>query len=111
MIFQRDINWRHGSFLEPQHFQLLELRRRLEAGFLTNALSPYAYGFTDLQINETSLLSHFLEILKLDLLLPDGRHLIYPDNLDIKAGSFREAFDLTQDQLMVYLATPFFQLS
>ncbi|MDR1608889.1 MAG: type VI secretion system baseplate subunit TssK, partial [Deltaproteobacteria bacterium] len=40
-----------------------------------------------------------------------GRHLIYPDNLDIKAGSFREAFDLTQDQLMVYLATPFFQLS
>ncbi|MDR1872147.1 MAG: type VI secretion system baseplate subunit TssK [Deltaproteobacteria bacterium] len=111
MPFNRDIRWRQGSFLEPQHFQLIDLRRRYENSFLANALRPYAWGLVDFSLNPISLGSHFLEIVKLDLLLPDGRHLKFPENLEIKTGSFKEAFGPGVERLMVYLATPHFFLA
>ncbi|MDR2422837.1 MAG: type VI secretion system baseplate subunit TssK [Deltaproteobacteria bacterium] len=110
-MFQRDIRWRQGSFLEPQHFQLLDLRRRVDNSFLANSLKPHAWGFRELKINEASLLSHFFEIVKMDLWLPDGRRLLFPENAEILAGSFREAFGPAEDRLTVYLSVPHFLLS
>jgi type VI secretion system protein ImpJ len=111
MIFNRDIRWRQGSFLEPQHFQMMDLRRRLELSFLSGALFPHAWGLANLQINETALLGGFLEVQKLDLWLADGRRLIFPDNLVILGGSFREAWKPAAETLQVGLFAPHFYLA
>ncbi|MDR0548087.1 MAG: type VI secretion system baseplate subunit TssK [Deltaproteobacteria bacterium] len=111
MTFQRDIHWRQGSFLEPQHFQLIDYQRRFELSRALNALHPYPFGLLDLKINETSLVSHFFEIVRLELLTSDGRFLRFPDNVEIAASSFRDSFGPTEEKLAVSLALPRYSLA
>ena len=89
MAFERDIYWRQGTFLEPQHFQLQDLKRRADLEHLSTSLRPYAWGLTSLEINETPLLSGLFEVTRLDMWLPGGRRLLFPGNLDLRASDYR----------------------
>jgi type VI secretion system protein ImpJ len=111
MSFYRHIFWQQGTFLEPQHFQLLELQRRNELSFLLGALQPYPWGLAELVIDREALSNFTFQILKLDLWMPDGRRLIHPGNLQMAARSFLKAWTNTDAPLEVYLAVPVFSLT
>ncbi|MDR1165179.1 MAG: type VI secretion system baseplate subunit TssK [Deltaproteobacteria bacterium] len=108
MTFTRPIFWRQGSFLEPQHFQLLEARWREDLGFALSSLFPWPWGVSALRINEEALSSFTLEILELDLFLPWGQRLLYPENLTLQSRSFRKAWANADEILEVSLAVPAF---
>ncbi|MDR2354201.1 MAG: type VI secretion system baseplate subunit TssK [Deltaproteobacteria bacterium] len=111
MTHFRPIFWRQGSFLEPQHFQLLEIQRREELSFILASLHPWPWGLSSLRLNEDALANFTLEILNLDLFLPWGAHLIFPYNLQIPTRSFRKAWQNPDEILTVYLAIPDFSLT
>ncbi|MDR2611352.1 MAG: type VI secretion system baseplate subunit TssK [Deltaproteobacteria bacterium] len=108
MDYDRPIFWQQGTFLEPQHFQLLEYQRRADLSFILEALHPWPWGFSDLRINEDALASFTLEILEMDLLLPGGYRLTVPGNAQVPPASFRKAWTNPDELLEVCLAAPAF---
>ena len=36
--------WEHGTLLQPQHFQLLEMSRATDCALLASLSSPYPWG-------------------------------------------------------------------
>jgi type VI secretion system protein ImpJ len=106
MSFQRPIFWQQGTFLEPQHFQLLDIQRRDELTALLDALHPYPWGLTDLEINQQALANLTFEVLKLELWLPEACRLTLPGNLQLSPRSFSQAWPNSDEPLMVYLAVP-----
>ncbi|MDR3153505.1 MAG: type VI secretion system baseplate subunit TssK [Deltaproteobacteria bacterium] len=110
MIHKRPIFWQQGTFLEPQHFQLLEYQRRADLSFILEALHPWPWGFSSLKFNEDALASFTLEILEMDLWLPGGYRLIVPGNVQAPAASFRKAWTNPDELLEVCLAVPEFSL-
>jgi type VI secretion system protein ImpJ len=111
MSFNRHIFWQQGTFLEPQHFQLLELQRRNELAFLLGALQPYPWGLAELVIDREALANFTFQVLKLDLWMPDGRRLILPGNLQLPSRSFLKAWTNTDTPLEVFLSVPVFSLT
>ena len=97
--------------MEPQHFQLQDLRRRPDLEYLIANLRPNAWGLTSLAINETPLLSGLFEVTNLDMWLPDGRRLLFPGNADLRAADFRADWTNHEERLTAYLAVPHFHLS
>jgi type VI secretion system protein ImpJ len=108
MTYNRPIFWQQGTFLEPQHFQLLDYQRRADLSFILEALHPWPWGFTALRLNEDALASFTLEILEMDLWLPGGYRLVVPGNAQVPPMSFRKAWANPDELLEVYLAAPVF---
>ncbi|MDR1312457.1 MAG: type VI secretion system baseplate subunit TssK [Deltaproteobacteria bacterium] len=108
MFYNRPIFWQQGTFLTPQHFQLLEYQRRAELSFILEALHPWPWGFSALKLNEDALASFTLEIMEMDLWLPGGFRLVVPGNAQVPASSFRKAWTNPDELLEVYLAAPDF---
>ncbi|MDR1041857.1 MAG: type VI secretion system baseplate subunit TssK [Deltaproteobacteria bacterium] len=104
MIYNRPIFWQQGTFLEPQHFQLLEYQRRADLSFILEALHPWPWGFSTLKLNEDALASFTLEVMEMDLWLPGGFRLTVPGNAQVPASSFRKAWANPDELLDVYLA-------
>ncbi|MDR1037454.1 MAG: type VI secretion system baseplate subunit TssK [Deltaproteobacteria bacterium] len=108
MVFSRPIFWQQGTFLEPQHFQLLEFQRRADLSFILEALHPWPWGFSELKLNEDALASYTLEILEMDLWVPGGYRLVVPGNARVPAASFRKSWTSPDELLEVNLAVPDF---
>ncbi|MDR2339356.1 MAG: type VI secretion system baseplate subunit TssK [Deltaproteobacteria bacterium] len=108
MSNKRPIFWRQGTFLEPQHFQLLELQQRNDLSAFLGAVIPWPWGFTSLKLNDDALQNYDLEILELDLWLPNGRRLVLPDNVLIRSQSFRKVWTNPDEHLEVALTIPHF---
>jgi type VI secretion system protein ImpJ len=111
MSFYQPIYWRQGTFLEPQHFQLLELQQLVNQNVLMGSIVPWPWGFTDLEINQDALLNYDFEIIKMDLFLHNGRRLIFPGNVNIKSRSFRKAWSNPDEDLFVMVSIPHFSRS
>jgi type VI secretion system protein ImpJ len=111
MSFKRPIFWQQGTFLEPQHFQLLEVQRREELSSRLAAMQPWPWGLTDLEVNPDALGNMTFEPLRLDLWLPDGRHLSLPGNLQLSPRSFNQAWTNTDEPLAVFLAAPLLSMT
>jgi type VI secretion system protein ImpJ len=108
MIYDRPIFWQQGTFLEPQHFQLMEYQRRAELSFILEALHPWPWGFSAMRLNEDALASFTLEVVEMDLWLPGGHRLVVPGNARVPAASFRKAWANPDELLEVFLAAPEF---
>ncbi|KPF67734.1 type VI secretion protein [beta proteobacterium AAP99] len=68
----RKVVWTEGLFLQPQHFQQADrhLERWVEGR--TNALRPYPWGFTALDIDEDSLKLGRIVVTRAQGVFPDG---------------------------------------
>jgi type VI secretion system protein ImpJ len=106
MNFNRPIFWQQGTFLEPQHFQILEWQRRRDLSFLASSFFPYPWGISRLRLSPDALQNFSLSILELELFTPNGRHLMIPDNLKVPSRSFRQSWDKPDQPLPVCLALP-----
>ncbi|MDR1578409.1 MAG: type VI secretion system baseplate subunit TssK [Deltaproteobacteria bacterium] len=104
----RPIYWRQGAFLEPQHFQLMELRSMDAVSFAMGLQLPFPWGLADLEISQEALLNRVFEVTKLDLWLADGRRLCRPGNLEIAPRSFAQSWANSDEPLTVSLAIPIF---
>ena len=83
MSWNSKVVWSEGMFLQPQHFQqhdrFLQTCIELRAG----NLRPYAWGFSELRIDEQQLALGKLALLSCRAVLPDGTTLNLPADDDL----------------------------
>jgi type VI secretion system protein ImpJ len=63
------------------------------------------------RINADALLNYDFSIQEMDLYLPNGFRLLYPQNVDVKGRSFRKVWTNPDDFLDVFLSVPYFNES
>ena len=97
------IVWSEGLFLRPQHFQQQE--RHLETWIegRAGALRPYAWGFTELEIERDLLAIGKLGLRRARGVFPDGTPFAMPDNEPLPAPL--EIGTQLRDQV-IHLAVP-----
>lgn len=93
MTWHNKVMWTEGMFLQPQHFQQQDryVSRLVDAR--VGAVSPYAWGFSTLALDEAALLQGKLALTGASGVLPDGTpfaipsHDAAPPALDIPADA------------------------
>ena len=78
MSWNSKVVWSEGMLLQPQHLQQHDryLQAQLEAR--VGALSPYAWGFSSLEIDRTQLALGKISLLSCEAVLPDGTTAFLP---------------------------------
>jgi len=66
------IFWHHGMFLQPQHFQQSEEFITHQIDVLKKHVTPWMWGFTELNISVDSILSKRIELFEAQFLFDDG---------------------------------------
>jgi type VI secretion system protein ImpJ len=99
----RPLFWHQGLFLQPQHLQLLD--RSLHALFSTyhGYLQPFFWGVGDIEISKASLGTRSFNLLRGNLIFPDGTHVELHGNGLVEARSFDEAWVMGGKPFPVYL--------
>ena len=92
MDIQRPLFWHQGLFLQPQHFQLLDLSFRSLLTPFHNYIVPYFWGTIDVEIQKAALGTRTFSLIKGNFLFPDGTYTVLPGNALINARSFDEAW-------------------
>ncbi|MEN6320487.1 MAG: type VI secretion system baseplate subunit TssK [Syntrophaceae bacterium] len=92
MDIQRPLFWHQGLFLQPQHFQLLDLSFRSLLTPFYNYIVPHFWGAIDVEIQKAALGTRTFSLLKGGFLFPDGTYVVLPGNALINARSFEEAW-------------------
>jgi type VI secretion system protein ImpJ len=95
------IVWSEGLFLRPQHFQQQE--RHLESWIegRAAALRPWAWGFTELEIERDLLAIGKLGLRRARGVFPDGTPFAMPENDPLPAP-----LDIALRDQVIYLAVP-----
>lgn len=103
MSWNCKVVWSEGMLLQPQHFQQHDryLQNQLESR--VSGLRPYAWGFSELKLDEQQLALGQLALLSCSAVLPDGTPVYLPtdDDLPIPLNVLEEARNV-----MVMLALP-----
>ncbi len=92
MTIQRPLFWHQGLFLQPHHFQLLDLTSQSQLSPFRDFLMPYFWGVWELEIHRAALGNRSFNALKGEFLFPDGTHVVFPGNALIEPRSFDEAW-------------------
>ncbi len=103
MDIQRPIFWHQGLFLQPQHFQLLDLSFRSLLTPFHQFLEPHFWGIGEIEIQKAALGHRAFNPLKGNFLFPDGTHTVLPGNALIEARPFDEAWVEGNKPLSVYI--------
>ncbi len=103
MDIQRPIFWHQGLFLQPQHFQLLDLSFRSLLTPFYQFLEPHFWGIGEIEIQKAALGNRAFNPLKGNFLFPDGTHAVLPGNALIEARPFDEAWVEGNKPLSVYI--------
>ncbi|MCR5170326.1 MAG: type VI secretion system baseplate subunit TssK [Desulfovibrio sp.] len=98
--------WEHGTLLQPQHFQLSDRRMLEETGLLRSFLCPHAWGVRELEIDEDALAAGIFQVKRLDMLLPQGEHLVMGENAVLPSRGFAELWTDPQTQLECRIGLP-----
>lgn len=104
MDIRQSIYWHQGMFLQPQHFQHLEMHQQFARQPLARLAQPYAWGLESLELAESALANRVIEVRQLRLLWPDLTCIEYPGNAVIAARSFEKHWPDPDQPLNVYLA-------
>jgi type VI secretion system protein ImpJ len=100
---QRPLFWHQGLFLQPHHFQLLELSFRSLLSPFHDFLQPHFWGIGQVEIQKAALGNRSFSPLKGNLMFPDGTHTVFPGNALVEARSFEEAWIEGGKPFPVYL--------
>lgn len=88
---QQQIYWYSGLYLQPQHFQSMDLHHSYMLAQQRQLAQPWNVGVIKCDINQQTLIDFSLNIDKLRVLLPSGDYLEYPGNCYIEPRQFRDA--------------------
>ena len=97
------IVWSEGLFLRPQHFQQQERHLETWVEGRAGSLRPYAWGFTELEIERDLLAIGKLGLRRARGVFPDGTPFSMPDNEPLPAPL--EIGTQIRDQV-IHLAVP-----
>lgn len=92
MDIQRPLFWHQGLFLQPQHFQLLDLSFQSLLTPFHHFMEPHFWGTGELEIQKAGLGLRSFNLLKGTFLFPDGTFAVFPGNGIIEARPFEEAW-------------------
>ncbi len=91
MDIQKPLFWHQGLFLQPQHFQLLDLSFRSLLIPFHNFMQPEFWGTGDVEIGKAALSTGTFSLLNGSFLFPDGTYAVLQGNAVADARTFDEA--------------------
>ena len=100
------IHWHEGLFLLPQHFQTLHQGVLEQFGSERRLAWAYPYGVIDGKLSYDDLENFRIRFERLQVVMPGGVHLSYPENTDLPSLDIREAFAANPKGFTVYLGLP-----
>jgi type VI secretion system protein ImpJ len=103
MDIRQSIFWHQGLFLQPQHFQHLEMHQQFCRQPLTRMISPYPWGICELSLSEQALGVRSFEIRQLKLLFSDQTYIEFPGNAITSPRSFDKIWTDSEERLGVYV--------
>ena len=101
---QQQIYWYSGLYLQPQHFQSLDLHHSYMLAQQRQLAQPWNNGIIQCDINHETLVDFSLKIDHLRLILPSGYYLEYPGNCLIEPRQFRDAWRQREKPFRLWLA-------
>jgi len=103
MNINRPIFWHQGLFLQPHHFQQLELYVQSLMMPYHRFIQPHLWGIGDLEIQESSLGNGSFHLTRGEFFFPDQTYVMVPGNGLIKPRSFEGFWVEGEKPLTVYL--------
>lgn len=97
------IYWQQGLFLQPQHFQQLELNQQYARKPLFESSTPHFWGVSDLEIATEALDARSVEIRSARVLMRDHTFIEFPGNTVLPVRSFDRIWTDMDQPLDVYL--------
>ncbi|MFS7198658.1 type VI secretion system baseplate subunit TssK [Rahnella inusitata] len=101
---QQQIYWYSGLYLQPQHFQSVDLHHSYMLAQQRQLAQPWNVGVIECDINHETLVDFSLKIDHLRLILPSGYYLEYPGNCLIEPRQFRDAWKQREKPFTLWLA-------
>lgn len=101
---QQQIHWYSGLYLQPQHFQSLDLHHEWLQSQLWKSAKPYNFGVVEWGINQDALADFILDVQALSLVMPEGVYLANRANCRIEKRSFRDAWKQRDQPFTLWLA-------
>ncbi|MCW8409360.1 type VI secretion system baseplate subunit TssK [Legionella sp. PATHC035] len=103
MIWNTPIDWEHGLFLQPQHFQYTELNQHYIHSQFLRYITPFFWGFSELEINDKAFKSGIFDIEKMSFFLPSGEFVEIDVNAKFLPRSFKSDWPANANSLKVYI--------
>lgn len=103
MISKKPLFWHQGLFLQPQHFQYLDLYFQSLLSPVLEYQHPHFWGIVNMDVNEAALGNRTFELLKGEFLFQDGTDVVLPGNSVIQPRSFEEAWVEGERPFTVFL--------
>ena len=102
MSFGSRVAWREGQFLRPQHFQQADRALLWQLRVRADSLQPYAWGLTEVEIDEDLAALGKFALVRAKGVMPDGTPFSIPDDMALPA------LDIPADtrDAVVYLTLP-----
>lgn len=85
----QQIYWYSGLYLQPQHFQSLDLHNHYMLAQQRRLMHPWNYGVIKYALNTEALQDFIIKFDQLQLLLPSGYYLEFPGNCLLPLRSIR----------------------
>ena len=101
---QQQIYWHSGLYLQPQHFQSLDLHYEWNLAEHLRLAQPYNYGLIEVSINEAALNDYVVSVEQIRCILPGGTLLSQPGNTRVEQRSFRDLWKQRDQPLTIWLA-------
>jgi type VI secretion system protein ImpJ len=102
---KRPLFWHQGLFLQPQHFQQLDLHFQSLLSPYNAYQKPFFWGVNRIRIQESALQNRVFEVSQVEVLFQDGTWVVYPGNGMVQARPFKDVpFDFESGKpFKVYL--------
>lgn len=103
----KQVVWREGILLRPQHLQQQQRYFETQAQLRASLLHPFAWGLRSIEIDEQRLNQGHFSLRSVSAIFPNGLLVqVAPDTGDPLERSLLESFDQGQQEIVVYLGAP-----
>ena len=100
---QKQIYWHSGLYLQPQHFQSLDLHHEWRFAQQLRIAQPFNVGLIDVSINDAALADFVVNVESIRLIMPGGTYLAFPGNCRVEKRNFREMWTQRDQPFNVWL--------
>ncbi|MGQ6550907.1 type VI secretion system baseplate subunit TssK [Serratia sp. JSRIV001] len=101
---EQQVYWYSGLYLQPQHFQSIDLHHSHMLARQRQLSQPWNTGIVSVDIHHETLADFVLKIDNLRAILPSGHYLEYPGNCRVEPYSFRDTWKVREKPFMLWLA-------
>jgi len=99
----RPLFWHQGLFLQPHHFQQLDLYVQSLMTPYHRFIQPHLWGTGDMEIQESALQNGSFQLMRGEFLFPDRTYVNVPGNGLVESRAFDGSWTEGEKPLTVYL--------